>query len=97
RYQKIITDAIGSRWYAHVRSKNDMVTIGTLSAHFFVDRNGKIKNLKILSNSSNEIFANVCIQSIMEANLPPIPEDVAATLPPEGLECDGINFINFAN
>ena len=97
RYQKIVTDAIGSRWYAYTRSKADMITIGTLSAHFFVDRNGKIKDLKILSNSSNEAFANVCIQSIMEANLPPIPEDVAATLPSEGLEWDGVNFIMYPN
>ena len=97
RYQKIVTDAIGSRWYALTRSKSDMITIGTLSAHFFVDRSGKIKDIKILSNSSNEAFANVCLQSIMDANLPPIPEDVAATLPSEGLEWDQVNFTMYPN
>jgi outer membrane biosynthesis protein TonB len=97
RYQKIVTDSIGSRWYAFTRSKADMITIGTLTAHFTVDRNGKIKNLRILRNTSNEIFANICLQSILEANLPPIPEDVADTLPPEGLEWDGVNFIMYPN
>ena len=95
RYQKIVTDAIGSRWYAYTQSRADLISIGTLTAHFVVDRTGKIKDLKILSNSSNEAFANVCLQSILDAKLPPIPEDVAATLPSEGLEWDGVNFIMY--
>ena len=97
RYQKIVTDAIGSRWYMYTESRRDLITIGTLTAHFFVDRNGKIKNLKIITNTSNEAFANICLQSILDANLPPIPDDVAATLPPEGLEWDGVNFIMYPN
>jgi len=97
RYQKIVTDAIGSRWYAYTNSKAGDFGVGTLTAHFFVDRNGKIKGLKILSNTSNETFANICIQSILEANLPPIPDDVASTLPSEGLEWDGVNFIIYPN
>src|SRR3954469_7461887 len=97
RYQKMVTDAIGSRWYAYTQSKMGIINIGTLQAHFVVDRTGKIKNLKILSNSSNETFANVCLQSIMDANLPPIPDDVADTLPPEGLEYDQMSFTMYAN
>jgi len=97
RYQKIVTDTIGSRWYGLTESNRDLITIGTLSAHFYVDRTGKITGLKILSNSSNEAFANICLQSILDAKLPPIPDDVAATLPPEGLEWDGVNFIMYPN
>jgi protein TonB len=97
RYQKIVTDAIGSRWYAYVDSKREMIGIGTLQAHFVVDRSGKIKGLKILSNSSNETFANVCLQSILDANLPPIPDDVADTLPSEGLDSGEMSFTMYAN
>lgn len=97
RYQKIVNDAIGSRWYAYTASRAGDFGVGTLTAHFFVDRTGKIKGLKILSNTSNETFANICIQSILEANLPPIPDDVAATLPSDGLEWDGVNFIIYPN
>jgi hypothetical protein len=96
RYQKIVRDAVGSRWYAYTGSKTGFLNIGTLNAHFVVDRTGKIKDLKILSNTSNETFANVCLQSIMNANLPPIPEDVADTLPPEGLDGE-MSFTMFAN
>jgi outer membrane biosynthesis protein TonB len=97
RYQKIVADSIGSRWYTFVEQKRDLITIGTLRLRFDIDRSGQVKNLKITENSSNEAFANVCLQSVLEAHLPPIPEDVANTLPPEGLEVDGLGFIIFPN
>jgi outer membrane biosynthesis protein TonB len=97
RYQKIVADSIGSRWYAFVQEKQDLVSIGTLRLRFYIDRSGRVKDLKVTENSSNEAFANVCVQSVFEAHLPPIPDDVANTLPPEGLEVDGLGFIIFPN
>jgi hypothetical protein len=97
RYQKIVADSIGSRWYIFVKEKGDLINIGTLKLRFVVDRSGRVKDLKITDNTSNEAFANVCVQSVLEAHLPPIPEDVANTLPPEGLEVDGLGFIIFPN
>jgi outer membrane biosynthesis protein TonB len=97
RYQKIVADSIGSRWYVYVDQKRDLITIGTLRLRFYIDRSGQVKNLKITENSSNEAFANVCVQSVIEAHLPPIPDEVANTLPPDGLEVDGLGFIIFPN
>ena len=97
RYQKIVVDSVGSRWYAFMDQKRDMVNIGTLRLRFYVDRSGKVKDLKISENSSNETFANICVQSVLEAHLPPIPDDVANTLPPEGLEMDEFGFTVFPN
>src|SRR5438105_8871277 len=97
RYQKIVADSIGSRWYTYVEQKRDLISIGTLRLRFYVDRSGKVKGLKITENSSNEAFASVCVQSVLEAHLPPIPEDVAQSLPSEGLEVEGLGFIIFPN
>ncbi len=97
RYQKIVADSIGSRWYTYEGQKRDLITIGTLRLRFNVDRSGRVKDLKITENSSNEAFANVCVQSVLEAHLPPIPEDIADKLPPEGLEVDGFTFTIFPN
>jgi outer membrane biosynthesis protein TonB len=97
RYQKIVADSIGSRWYTYVDQKRDLISIGTLHLSFVIDRSGRVKNLKVTQNTSNESFASVCVQSVMEAHLPPIPEDVANTLPSEGLEVDGLGFIIFPN
>ena len=96
RYQKILFDSIGSRWYAYVEEKADLVKLGTTRVSFAVDRSGQVKNLKVINNDSNEAFANVCLQSILDAKLPPIPEDVAKALPPEGLESE-ISFTTFSN
>src|ERR1700719_970367 len=71
RYQKIGADSIGSRWYTYVEQKRDLISIGTLHLQFVVDRSGRIKDLKVTENSSNEAFASVCVQSVLEAHLPP--------------------------
>jgi len=96
RYMKFLLDAIGSRWYAFVDRQIDLISIGTARVVFVVDRSGHVRNLKVVENSSNEALANVCIQSIQEAQLPPIPDDLAATLPPQGLDMD-IPFTIFPN
>jgi outer membrane biosynthesis protein TonB len=97
RYQKIVADSIGSRWYTYVDQKRDLVSIGTLRLRFVIDRSGRVKSLKVTENSSNQAFASVCVQSVLDAHLPPIPEDVAQTLPSEGLEVEGLGFIIFPN
>ena len=92
----MIQDAIGSRWYAYVGEKADLVSLGTAQVIFSIDRSGRVKNLKLIKNSSNEAFANVCLQSILEIQMPPMPEDVASALPPEGLD-QQITFTMFPN
>jgi len=96
RYQKILYDSVGSRWYYYVAKQGDLVSIGTLRLVFSVDRSGRVTNLKIVENTSNESFANVCLQSVLEMQLPPIPEDVASSLPPEGLD-EEMSFTMYAN
>jgi cell division protein FtsN len=98
RYQKLLYDAIGSRWYNYVQQRGDLVSIGTARVLFSVDRSGRVnkRSLKVIQNSSNEAFADVCLQSILEIQLPPIPEDVASTLPADGLDQE-ITFTMFPN
>jgi len=96
RYRKALYDAVGSRWYYYVSRQGDLISIGTLRLVFSVDRSGHVANLKIVENSSNESFANVCLQSVLEIQLPPIPEDVADTLPAEGLD-EEMSFTMYAN
>jgi outer membrane biosynthesis protein TonB len=81
RYQKAVSDAIGSRWYYYMKRKLDLVSIGTAHVEAEVDAEGHVQNLRVLSNNANEAFANICLQSFQEAKLPPIPPDLAATLP----------------
>ncbi len=96
RYQKSVYDAIGSRWYAYMEDRGDLASLGTVRVTFVIDRSGRVRNPKVASNDSNEAFANISLQAILDAKFPPIPDDVAITLPPEGFEQE-IHFINFPN
>jgi hypothetical protein len=96
RYQKFVLDAIGSRWYASVKDQLGLFGIGTATLTFSVDRTGRMKNLKVREKNCNEAFQNFCIYCIQEAQLPPMSDDLADTLPPDGLEFE-IPFIIFPN
>jgi outer membrane biosynthesis protein TonB len=95
-YQKILNDAVGSRWYYYVGQKGDLINIGTARLTFSVDRSGHVTNLKVVENTSNETFAIVCLQSVNDVQLPPIPDDVADTLPQKGLESE-MSFTMYGN
>ena len=96
KYQKVVSDAIGARWYYYVKQKMDLVSVGTAHLEAQVDAQGKIQKLRVLSNNSNESFANICLQSFQEAQIPPIPPDLVATLPEGRLPVD-IYFTTYPN
>lgn len=88
RYKKQVSDAIGSRWYYYVNDQIGLLNIGTVGVRFTVDAGGNVKNLRVLSNTSNESFASVSVNAIMQADIPPIPEDVSKLLDNSRLEID---------
>ena len=96
RYQKAVSDAIGSRWYYYMKSKMDLVNIGTAHVEAEVDAQGKVQKLRVVSNNANEAFANICLQSFQEAQIPPIPPDLIAALPEGRLPVD-IYFTTYSN
>ena len=88
RYRKAISDAIGSSWYYYIGSRMDMFSLGSVTVLFNIDKNGKARNPRVLSNTSNESFEIVTIESIRAAEIPPIPPDVLPTLEGGQIEID---------
>lgn len=88
RYKKDVSDAIGSRWYYYVNNQIGLLNIGTVDVRFTVSSDGKVGRVKVVSNTSNESFASVSVNSIIEAEIPPIPEEVAKLLDNGRLEID---------
>lgn len=80
RYKKMLSDAIGSRWYYYVNDQIGLLNIGTLEVRFVVRPDGKVERIKVVSNSSNESFAACSVQAIMEAEIPPIPKEIVPML-----------------
>jgi outer membrane biosynthesis protein TonB len=96
RYQKAVSDAIGSRWYYYMNKKMDLVSIGTAHLEAEVDSQGHVQKLRVVSNNANEAFANICLQSFQEAHIPPIPPDLIATLPEGRMPVD-FSFTAYSN
>lgn len=88
RYKKMVSDAIGSRWYYYVNNQIGLLNIGTVDIRFQVGPDGKVRGARVLTNTSNESFASVSLTSILEAEIPPIPEEVAKLLDNGRLEID---------
>jgi TonB family protein len=86
RFQKAVEDAVGSRWYYYVGQRADLVEIGTVRIDFKITPSGRVKDARIISNSSNQTFGSVSLQSILDASIPPMPPDLASLVPETGLE-----------
>jgi TonB family protein len=86
RFEKAVQDAIGSRWYYYVRERSDLINIGTVQIKFYVRPDGKVEDVKVLRNSSNETLASTSLQSIVEANIPPMPDELSPLLSGDRME-----------
>lgn len=88
RYKKAVADAIGSRWYYYVEERMGLLSIGTVEVSFKVGPGGKVAGLHVVRSNSNQSLTDCSMRSIMDAKLPPLPPDVAATLQDGCLEID---------
>lgn len=86
RYQKAVNDAIGSRWNLLIEQRQDVVSLGTARIHFFIERSGAVLQPEMVSNSGNSTYGGVCMESVTDAEIPPIPPDVAALLDSNRIE-----------
>ena len=75
-WNKRVLNEIGSRWYRDIEKDPNLVAVGTARISFRITPSGRVGNLRITSNTSNNYFANVCLRAIQEAKLPPIPQSV---------------------
>jgi hypothetical protein len=86
RYRRIVTDAIGQRWYFYVQQNMDLIPVGTVHIKLEINEQGHAEDIKILSNTSSGAFGDFTVQSISEAELPPLPPDLAPKLKDGRLE-----------
>jgi hypothetical protein len=86
RFEKAVEDAVGSLWYYFVQQRSDLLSIGTVRIEFVVNSRGEVVSARVVSNSSNETLATCSLQSIRQAKIPPMPEELVPLVPERGLE-----------
>ena len=64
----------------------DLIEVGSVQIHFFIDRNGQATKVAVRDSTSNTAFESFCVQAITAADIPPIPPDVVPVLEQNRLE-----------
>lgn len=82
RYIRQVTGQVEKKWHIYRLLRRDGVTYGSLEIVFYVNKKGKVEDLKVVNDKeSNPILTNFTIQAIRDAEIPPIPADVLPLLP----------------
>ena len=91
QYRKSVMDAIGARWLAYVQPQRDSLALGTATVEFHIDAQGHATDIKVVANSSDEAFGNLCMQAVGDTALPELTPGVLSKAKNKPLEY-AINF-----
>jgi len=79
-YMKNVRAAISSRWTFYLRQHPDRYSFGSVELDYAITEDGKITNVRVLSNTSNSSFAMLCEQCLREAEIAPPPDEAQAAM-----------------
>ena len=82
RYMRAVTSAVEKRWHTLRRRRLDSVTFGELQLRFQVKADGSVGPPTILSDrrKADPRMIDFTLQAILEAEIPPIPQDLLPLL-----------------
>jgi hypothetical protein len=80
RYKAAVSRAIGQLWHRYRQDNMDFVVYGSLKLEFKIDPRGNPRNLRVTDNDANEIMANFSMRAVMDADIPPMPEEIIGIL-----------------
>ncbi len=85
-YRRVATSVVEKKWHALIRLKLDVVEPGNLSVRFYVNKNGKVEDARITYNRASPLLADVTLEAILMAEIPPIPKELLPVLDRERME-----------
>lgn len=80
KYQKAISEAVASRWYMYMEQHSDLPLGGLVRVHFVIQRSGRVGSAEVVSQTGSASLASLSVGAIMDATIPPIPDDVQAII-----------------
>ena len=75
RYQAAVMEAIRRRWYRYIENRADVASVGSVKIHFLVGMDGRARATQVVANTANEALADISLQAILDAAIPPMPSD----------------------
>ncbi len=90
RYMRTVTGAVEKKWHTLRRRHADAVTFGNLKLRFYVLPDGNVVPPTILSDpkSADPRMVDFTLRAILEAEIPPIPQDLLPLLEGRRLEVE---------
>ena len=87
RYYRQVTGEVEKKWHVYLKLRRAGVTAGYLQLVFYVNKKGKVEGLKVINDKeSTPLLAEITLQAIKDAEIPPMPADVIPLLPVEDRE-----------
>jgi hypothetical protein len=80
KYKAQVYNAVGSRWLYYVKSKMDLLALGTARVSFFVTSEGRVQGIHLDSNTANPTFADVCKDAVRDAEISRPPAGALAPM-----------------
>ncbi len=75
-YQQSVSAQIHQRWLIKTKSRMDLLQIGTARLRFYITPQGRVQDVRVISNDSNSTFGLVCEEAVREAEIAPPPSDL---------------------
>ena len=94
-YGKAVGNAIGARWEFYRKAQRDL-PVGEVRIKFSIDAEGRVSDLKVLSNNAAGANAAIAMRAVSEAKIPPIPSERLAQIPGARMEIT-YSFIHYSD
>jgi hypothetical protein len=87
RYQALISRAVEQEWQRNCVRHRDFITPGFLTVRFFVETNGRVRSVQFVGDmETGEVQKGFTLNSIRDADIPPMPAAVRKEFAKEPLE-----------
>ncbi len=87
RYQAAISKVVEREWQRNCVRHRDFITPGFLTVKFFIETNGKVKSCEFVGEmETSEIQKGFTLNSIRDAEIPAMPDELKKTYDDEALE-----------
>ena len=76
KFKKLLADRIGRIWYASMDAHKKQLVPGATRIGVAISPERKILELRLVSNTSNELSARLSMDAIRRAEIPPVPPEL---------------------
>src|SRR4051794_17241388 len=74
QFDSKLADRIGAVWYRSVEQNLTQVPVGAVCLRFTLSASGKVLSTEVVSNTSNQLAAELAVDAVQCAKLLPVPK-----------------------